>query len=89
WITDRSSKKEPGYSASLFVGSHPTFQSPCKPDISNLNGNDNNNKGGVFEYLSLSPPLLASLRRRQDESRLNRGGPGGDLHRSGGEGILE
>ncbi len=38
--------------------------------------------------LSLSPPLLASLRRRQDEWRLNKGGPGGDLHRSGGEGIL-
>jgi hypothetical protein len=28
------------------------------------------------------------LRRRQDEWRLNKGGPGGDLHRSGGEGIL-
>uniref|UniRef100_A0A0D3HDI1 Uncharacterized protein n=1 Tax=Oryza barthii TaxID=65489 RepID=A0A0D3HDI1_9ORYZ len=29
---------------------------------------------------SRSRCLLRSLRRRQDESRLNRGGPGGDLH---------
>uniref|UniRef100_A0A0E0PQG1 Uncharacterized protein n=1 Tax=Oryza rufipogon TaxID=4529 RepID=A0A0E0PQG1_ORYRU len=46
--------------------------------------------GGVVEYRvkekEISRCLLRSLRRRQDESRLNRGGPGGDLHRSGGEG---